>query len=178
MLGTVLMVLAFLYLVGCKQSIPPYTVNDPKDANTCWRTEKPLNYEEAVANGHCPIPLPKEARNIQFVDFYAGWGGFSQHVRFEAPMEVCREQARAILNDFNSRQTQDSQRVEVTAKPLDWDHASSVARDANSWEVVSRAPWFDSDSIQKGEMWGAGRSHQPEVFIDLERGVFYYRRSD
>ena len=66
--------LACLMLAGCEEKSSPvkYTVNDPKDANTTWRTDKPLSYQEAKANGHCPISLPPEAKNIQFVDFYVG----------------------------------------------------------------------------------------------------------
>lgn len=172
--------LACLILAGCeeKSSPPRYTVNDPKDANTTWRTSSALSYQEAIANGRCPISLPKDAKNIQFVDFYAGFGGFARYVRFEAPAEVCREHARVVLNEHNSKVTTESLRVRVVSEPLSLDRAQATARSAKSGEVVSQASWFDSDAIQKGEACGDGHSHTPEIFVDLERGVFYYRCTD
>jgi hypothetical protein len=167
-------------LVGCEEKSAPvkYTVNDPKDANTTWRTDKPLSYQEAKANGHCPISLPPEAKNIQFVDFYAGYGGFARYVRFEAPAEVCSEHARLILNEHNSKVTMDSLRVRVVSEPLSEERARAFAESAKQGEEVSRAAWFDSDAIRKGEAWGDFGSHMPAILIDLERGVFYYRCTD
>lgn len=156
-----------------KVPVPKFTVNDPTDANTTWRTGKPLSYQEAIQNGHCPIPLPKEAKHIEFVDFYAGFGGFSQYVRFEAPIRICKEHAQQ-----NSKLNAESPLVQVTSLRLDPGRAQSVAQTAKTGEIVSQAPWFDSDAIQNGEAWGRGDSHTPEIFIDLDRGVFYHHCSD
>lgn len=172
--------LTCLMLVGCEEKSSPvkYTVNDPKDANTTWRTDKPLSYQEAKANGHCPISLPPEAKNIQFVDFYAGYGGFARYVRFEAPATVCREHARLLLNEHNSKVTMESLRVRVVSEPMSEERAQAFAQIAKHGEEVSQAAWFDSDAIRKGEAWGDLGSHMPAILIDLERGVFYYRCAD
>ena len=172
--------LACLMLAGCEEKSSPvkYTVNDPKDANTTWRTDKPLSYQEAKANGHCPISLPPEAKNIQFVDFYVGYGGFIQYVRFDAPVSVCREHARLLLNEHNSKVTMESLRVGVVSEPLSEERAQAFAQIAKQGEKESQSDWFDSDAIRKGERWGDLGSHKPAVLIDLERGVFYYRCTD
>ncbi len=47
-----------------------HTINEPSDANTIWRADKPLSHAEALAQDKCPIPPPPEATNIQYVDFY------------------------------------------------------------------------------------------------------------
>ena len=167
-------------LAGCEERSSPvkYTVNDPKDANTTWRADKPLSYQEAKANGHCPISLPLEARNIQFVDFYAGYGGFAQYVRFEAPAAVCREHARLVLNEHNSKVTMKSLRVREVSEPMSEERAQAFAQLAKHGEEASRADWFNSDAIQKGEAWGDLGSSKPAILIDLERGVFYYICTD
>ena len=172
--------LACLMLVGCEEKSSPdkYTVNDPKDANTTWRTDKPLSFQEAKANGHCPISLPPEAKNIQFVDFYAGYGGFSRYIRFEGPASVCREHARLLLNEHNSKITMESLRVRLVSEPLSEPRAQIFARSAKQGEEVSQAAWFDTDAIRTGEVWGDLVSHTPAILIDLERGVFYYRCAD
>ena len=168
---------------GVQPSAPPQssqtnTVNDPSDANTSWRSSKPLTFEEAKAIGKCPIPLPAGATNIQYADFYAGAGGFSRYVRFEAPLAVCQEHAIKLLAEHNARQTQATQKVSLDPKAFDRLYGESLAASARSGEFASQAPWFDCDRIQDGAIWGDNRSHTPLVIIDKERSVFYYRISD
>jgi hypothetical protein len=39
-------------------------------------------------------------------------------------------------------------------------------------------PWFTPDAIQSGVEGGKRRSHQPRVWVDTDRGVFYYEYMD
>jgi hypothetical protein len=162
-------------LSGC-DTPPEYTINDPSDPNTAWRTMTPLSYAQAMANGHCPISLPKEARNIQFVDFYAGYGGLREFVRFEAPVQVCTAHAVTVINQFNSWSA--SLRVNTTAYPIDLLEAKEQTREAREFEPTSRAHWFDSDTIKNGRRWGSNSSHLPLIYVDLDRGIFYYTCTD
>lgn len=158
-----------------------HTVNDPSDANTTWRSVKPLSHAEAVKAGRCPIPLPPEATNIQYVDFYPGYHGSTQYVRFEAPVETCRGHAAGLLKSYNQRMEamHNDFRVEVHAKPFGRSTAEAVARlIREEEEETARVDWFDADAIVRGEMWGDHRSHAPLVLIDTDRGVFYYCISD
>lgn len=170
-----------LVLAGCGGPPPKiaYTVNDPKDPNTTWRTERPLTYAEAISAGKCPISLPEKASNIQYVDFYAGYTGFAQIVRFEAPVSVCREHARKVLETFNAYVKQESMKVSVHALAFDRSMAKSLSDEARwGMEDVARAPWFDTDAIRSGEIWGQNESHKPIILIDTDRGVFYFLLSD
>jgi len=179
--STIIIFAGILIILACcfEPSKFEYTINDPKDPNTTWRTEKPLTYAEAISFGHCPIALPKNATNIQYVDFYAGYGGFRTLVRFEAPVSTCREHAKKVLMTRNSIVTATNMKVRIGALALDKSIADSVASSArDGGEKVSRAPWFDADAIKNGEIWGEWGSHMPLILIDTNRGVFYYRLSD
>jgi hypothetical protein len=172
---------ALLALTACGGKPVParYTVNDPTDANTTWKSEKPLTYSEAASAGKCPLALPSTATNIQYINFYAGFGGYSQFVRFEAPVEDCRNHARKVLEARNARMTEASLRVSVAASPLAKSIAESLAREARQGvEEVARAPWFDADAIRNGEIWGERGSSKPIILIDTDRGIFYYSLSD
>ena len=39
-------------------------------------------------------------------------------------------------------------------------------------------PWFDPQSIKTGFVGGERGSHQPSIWIDAEKGIFYYHYSD
>lgn len=177
--ATLALLAVMALLNGCGvQTTPIYTVNDPSDANTTWRSTKPLTFEEEKAIGKCPIPLPPEAIDIQYVDFYAGYGGFSRYVRFVAPLAVCQEHANRLISKHNTEQTQASLRVELNPKPLERDYGELLAASARSGETVAQAQWFDTDKIQNGIVWGNNQGHMPVVVIDRDRQVFYYLISD
>ncbi len=178
---TMVIIAGFLLaLAGCsKPSKIKYTVNDPKDPNTTWKTERPLTYAEAISFGHCPIALPGAATNIQYIDFYAGYGGFSQFVRFEAPVGICGEHAKKVLEACNRSQAGTNLLVLVSASAFDKSTAKSLARWARERvEPEARAPWFDADEINHGEIFGENGSHKPIILVDTDRGVFYYSLSD
>ena len=43
---------------------------------------------------------------------------------------------------------------------------------------LDRASWFDPDKITRGIYAGDSSSHKPEIWIDLDRGIFYFREND
>jgi hypothetical protein len=156
-----------------------HTINEPSDANTIWRADKPLSHAEALAQDKCPIPPPPEATNIQYVDFYNY--GFMHCVRFEAPVSVCQAYAATVMKSFNQQMeaSQNNTRVADHAQPLNRASAASAARFAQEQvEDTARADWFAPDTIVHGEMWGRHDSHTPLVLIDTDKGVFYYLRTD
>ena len=65
----------------------------------------------------------------------------------------------------------------VVSEPMSEALAQELAHSAKQGEKESQAAWFDSDAIRKGEAWG-GKLVGPTILIDLEKGVFYYRRTD
>lgn len=159
-----------------------HTINDITDANTIWRADIPLGFEEAVARKKCPVPLPQGARHIQYVDFYE-YGGFVHCMRFEAPLSVCREHAAQLIQAFNARnnETQKSNQAPLPVRPIPLDQSVSTAighyvRD--QVEEAARASWFEPDKVTSGEMWGRSGSRTPMIIIDSDKGVFYYLRTD
>lgn len=181
---TLIILAGGIFLLGGCDSKPPkvtYTVNDPKDPNTTWKSEKPLTYAEAISSGKCPLSLPDAATNIQYVNFYAGYTGFSTFIRFEAPVGVCRDHARKVLEAHNAGmgRTSPTLKVNVSASPFDQSMAKSLAQHAREGvEKVARAPWFDADAVRHGEIWGEHASSKPVILIDTNRGVFYYALSN
>lgn len=172
----------FLVVRSCARQMERpvvHTINAPTDANTVWRADAPLSYDEAVANGKVPMPLPKEATHIQYVDFYEY--GFMHCVRFEAPVKICQAHAAEVMKAFNQRmQTSHNElRVAVQAQSLNRAELTESARLVRE-EIAeaARASWFDPDKIVHGEMWGRRGSHTPVVMIDTEKGVFYYLQTD
>jgi len=177
-----LIVCGFFVMRACSKSMERpfvHTINEPSDANTIWRADKPQSHAETLAQGKCPIPHPPEATHIQYVDFYNY--GFMHCVRFEAPVSACQAHAAAVMKSFNQRMeaSHNKTRVAVHAQPLNRASAVSAARFAREQvDDKARADWFAPDTIVHGEMWGRHDSHTPLVFIDTGKGVFYYLRTD
>lgn len=182
MIKTVLFCGITCLVSGCQPSAPPApaqpSINNPQDANTTWRTVAPLDYQQAIAFGHCPISLPPEAKQVQFVDYYAGYGHFIQYVRFEAPLDVCRSHAKRIIKEHNANIRPASLQVLTDSQSFDLERARTFSSQAVSGEPASQAPWFDTGSILNGEAWGERGSHKPYMLIDVDRGFFYYLCSD
>lgn len=108
------------------------------------------------------VPLPPEASNIR-VAGYQQWIEFVQYVRFEAPVEVCLEYAAAVIPGA-ALQPVDEYQLERDARPL---------REG----VLQNFGWFDLAEAQN--VIGASRRGPHEnVYVDQDRGVFYYRVTD
>ena len=130
-------------------------------------TSGPVSLDQAE---DCPIPLPKEAKNIRFYARFQ-FNFFVEFVRFEAPADVCLEHIKPTLNAWG--ETFDYLRDE--AEPV---------RELNELPQLLRLPeeygvtWFDPHTIRKGVTAGGGGSGIPMIWVDTERGVFYYMLTD
>jgi hypothetical protein len=159
-----------------------HTINNEADANTIWRADIPLDFKEAEIQNKCPIPLPREATHIQYVNFYE-YGGFMHCVRFEAQPSVCKAHAAHLIQRFNEqKKVADSSKAEplpVQPGPVDKGIATSMAHYVREdVEEQARAAWFVPESVAEGELWGRSGSHTPVIIIDTVNGVFYYLRTD
>jgi hypothetical protein len=159
-----------------------HTINNDADANTIWRADIPINIKEAETHKKCPIPLPREATQIQFVDFYQ-YGGFMRCVRFEAQPSVCKAHAAHLIQEFNERKKEannsKAEPLPVQPGPLDKDVAASMGHYVREqMEEQARAAWFVPESVVEGELWGRSGSHTPIIVIDTIKGVFYYLHTD
>ncbi|HSY17252.1 MAG TPA: hypothetical protein VK815_02920 [Candidatus Acidoferrales bacterium] len=129
------------------------------------QSKGPTSREDALV--HCSIPLPASARNIQYASYAAGLQEGHFYVRFEAPVADCYSNAKAI---FIERAKHAPSYVIPEFQPV------SHPERAKSSDL--RIDWFDNDRISKGMVAGAGQGWEPKIWIDEERGVFYYEDND
>jgi hypothetical protein len=130
-------------------------------------TSQPVSLDQAEG---CPIPLPPTARNIQFYKWWQ-FNFFREFVRFEAPVADCIKHIASVRvawgNEFDYLRN-DFEPVHNLEKPP---MPSCLAHERG-------VTWFDPQNIRKGLTAGGGGSGIPTIWVDTERGVFYYELSD
>ena len=129
------------------------------------QSKGPTSREEALL--HCSIPLPTNARNIQYASYAAGLQEGHFYIRFEAPVADCYGNAKAI---FVARAKDFPRYVVPEFEP--------VSHPQREKSTDLRIDWFDNDRISKGAVAGTGWGWEPKIWIDDERGVFYYEVND
>jgi hypothetical protein len=140
---------------------------DPFAGATIVQSTRPISREEA--GRLTAFRFPKSARNIRFAHFRE-WVACETFLRFEAPVDDCLVCARDLLAAHNSRNPgQPIARLRGLTLPVDRGDASSSVLDTS---------WFDVNSIQRGQEGGISSSRMPRIWVDTERGVFYYTFHD
>lgn len=136
------------------------------------RYDKPLTYAQAIKEKDMDFPLPASSRNIYY-GMYADWQAYTRLVRFEAPVEDCLKHIDTVIawNDKIYGRTSSYPRVPVT-------HVDSVGA---AW--LDKTEWFDPEKLKRGIYVGESsghtpESHTPEIWVDLDRGVFYFKETD
>lgn len=125
------------------------------------RFDKPMSYAEAT-NAGFDFPLPASSHNVRFY-YHSEWIEYEFAVRFEAPVEDCKKQIPIVLawDDKAYNRTSSYPIISVT----NVGHQSSVN-------------WFDTDKITNGIYAGENGSHKPSIWIDQNRGIFYFMETD
>jgi hypothetical protein len=136
------------------------------------QTSKPLTVEEARQK--LTFLLPDSAKNVQFAS-YREWVAALDFIRFEAPVEDCCAIAQKIIAQHN---TENPDRRVQGLRPLDRTDRNKDQPMLQSTTSPLSVPWFDPQSIRKGFVAGETHSHTPSIWIDAERGVFYYQYTD
>ena len=115
----------------------------------------------ADAEAYTGVPLPPEAKNIR-VAAYRQWIEYAQYVRFEAPVSVCLKYAAKVAPGSAL------QPVEIFQRKLD-------ARAPR--QGVLDLTWFDLEAATNvvGRLAGPPEA---DIWIDQDRGVFYFRKTD
>ncbi len=129
------------------------------------QTTGPVSREQAVK--HCPIKLPLGAHNIQYASLAGGLQDCEQFVHFEAQVSECHSHAESIFAECSKNGLR---------KPIPQFQPVS-----HPHKVVSsrlRTEWFDNERIAKGVVAGEGTGSEPRIWIDEERGIFYYFVTD
>lgn len=108
------------------------------------------------------ITLPPEARNIRAAS-YSQWIQYGQYLRFEAPVDVCLRFANDVTQGAATRPAGEFEQKQAARTPR-----------AGVFDDFS---WFDLHQARDVVIWRGGPS-TPEVSVDRERGVVYYRKTD
>jgi hypothetical protein len=116
----------------------------------------------AEAASFASIPIPPEATNIRIAG-YSQWIQYEQYVRFEAPVAVCLRHAAAVVPG-------------EPLTPVGQDELKSSRLPVRQ-DVFLDFSWFDLRNASSVAGAGGGPS-QPRVWVDQDRGVFYYRKTD
>ena len=128
------------------------------------QTSAPLSLTAARARSDCPISLPETATNIQYA-VWSLWKASQTFVRFDAPVSDCLEHAEAIMQPY----------------------AQSAGLSIASTNVVGPLPapnivspkdlavaWFDLPRFSAGVQFEVSGRPAPTVWVDTNRGCFYY----
>ena len=132
------------------------------------KTDRPRTVQEAYKL--CPIPLPDGAFNVQCADWGA-WLAVVRIVKFQAPVEVCKVHAIRLVEEHN-RSNPGRVPLSITLQAL------RTPRAPVSLPPEMEVDWFDVNNILSGFIAGESGSHTPQVWIDDQRGVFYYLLTD
>lgn len=128
------------------------------------KTGAPLSLTAARIRGDCPISLPETATNIQYA-VWSLWQASQTFVRFDAPVSDCLEHAMTILRPYAQRPSVSIASTNVIG-PLPAPFVVSP--------TDSTVPWFDLPSFTAGMLFDVGGERAPTVWVDTNRGCFYY----
>jgi hypothetical protein len=128
------------------------------------RTSEPLSLSAARARSDCPIALPETATNIQYA-VWSLWQASQTFVRFEAPVTDCLKHAEAVMQPY-------AQRAGVNISP------TNVVGPLPAPSIVSpkdlTVDWFDLPHFSAGVQFQVNGARAPTVWVDTNRGCFYY----
>lgn len=126
---------------------------------------------EAIKSG-IAFPLPEVAKNIQFASWSFGFA-YERLVKFEAPVSVCERHVAEVLKQHEMWWKSTGLPKQETLQTEEVDHV-----DYEEFHMLKPTPWFDPGSIKKCLHVGKPGCSVPEIWIDQEKGVFYYRQTD
>jgi hypothetical protein len=128
------------------------------------QTSAPLSLTAARTRPDCPISLPETATNIQYA-VWSLWKASQTFVRFDAPISDCLEHADMIMQPY-------AQRAGVSVA------STNVVGPLPAPFIVSpkdlTVPWFDLPRFSAGVQFEISDGRGPTVWVDTNRGCFYY----
>lgn len=132
------------------------------------RYDTPLTYAQAMKEKRIDFPFPPSSHGIHYA-MYGDWQAYQRLVRFEAPVEDCIRHIDAVLawDDKVYNRTSSYPRINVT-------NVESHGGDVE----MGPTPWFDVNNLKHGIYAGKDSSHTPEIWVDTDRGIFYFYETD
>jgi hypothetical protein len=133
------------------------------------QSHRPETVQEA--RKHIDFEFPDSAKNIQYA-YFSAFHAFDEVLRFEAPPADCRAIAERIIAKYNLDNPGSAVGALHKLDPTLQD-PSEHGRPVVSPELS--APWFDPNTIRSGLVGGVNEGDGPKIWIDTERGIFYFQ---
>jgi len=131
------------------------------------RYDKPLTYAQAAVEKDIKFPLPPSAHNVYY-GIYGEGQAYTMIVRFDAPAQDCLTHIDAVLSWDDKIYSRTSSYPRVTVTKVERVDAG----------YLSPTPWFTPDRIKHGVHVGENGGHVPQIWVDLDKGTFYFRETD
>lgn len=154
----------FVVILGIGISLLMYKCSQPDYVK---RFDKPLTYAMAIKDPDVEFPLPASSSEIYF-GMYADWQAYTRIVRFKAPVKDCVSHMDAVIawSDRMNHRTSSYPRKKLSRV----DHQGAGC--------LEPAKWFTPDTITDGLYQGKDSSHTPQIWVDLDKGIFYFKETD
>jgi len=127
-----------------------------------------------------PIQVPRSASWIRCSEF-GYWLAYDLQVKFSAPYEDSLKTAESILAKHRAEaklHQPDYVRIEIK----NGRYLTPSGEDVVSFEEHARGQgskwWFRPDRVKNGIFIGERGSYVPQIWIDRDRNIFYYRETD
>jgi len=127
-----------------------------------------------------PFSVPKTARWVRCSEF-AYWLAYDLQVKFSAPYEDSIKTAEDILAKHRAEarvHQPDYVRIEIR----DGRYLTARREDATRFVADDLFQgskwWFHPGTIKNGLFLGERGPYVPQIWIDKERGLFYYKEAD
>jgi hypothetical protein len=124
----------------------------------------------AEAKNQLDVVFPDSAHDIQFA-CYRQWIAIEDFIRFEAPIDDCISFAEQTIARHNSAHP--DRPIPGLSPITDVGNSGEISR---STELSTE--WFDLAAIRNGFASGGVGSHMPQLWIDSDRGVVYFKYTD
>jgi hypothetical protein len=150
-LGFIILVCLLLYNCGTPDLLKRY--------------DAPLSYAEAIQKEDIHFPLPASSTDIYY-GVFADWQVYSNIVRFSAPVDDCLRHVDTVIAWHN----------QLRNRKFTYPRISVTTVAPQGVGQLEHVDWFTPDRIKNGLYVGKSSS-EPEMWIDLERGIFYFRET-
>ena len=120
------------------------------------------------------VPFPAEATEFQFAESSELFS-YEFYLTFRAPPEVCLAYARAVVDQYTKPNPKNRMALEPITPPTESEAMWAAFGHETAYLGLEEIPlpWFNPGAIQQG-VAGGDRPATPAVWVDTERGIFYY----
>jgi hypothetical protein len=135
-------------------------------------TIAPVSYGEFCEHSHLN-GVPLQATNLYYAHSQAGFVGFVEMYRFDAPATDCVTLGERLLRSRSASKDAKLAPLKAAPDPLQGNYLDRMG--------LAKVNWFDVDTIRSGFVGHQDVSEglpSRTFWIDTDRGRFYYYSSD